>query len=85
MRIVMSVVMAAFASSAFASPKCTTEPKVKWISEAAMRAKAAAAGHKVEVFKVTKGGCYEIYGRDAAGKRIEIYFNPLSGDVVEHS
>jgi hypothetical protein len=85
MRIVMSVVIAAFASSAIASRKCTTEPKDKWISEAAMRAKAAAAGHQIEVLKVTKGGCYEIYGRDAAGKRIEIYFNPLSGDVVEHS
>jgi|EndMetStandDraft_7_1072992.scaffolds.fasta_scaffold975235_1 hypothetical protein len=85
MRIPMSIVIAAFASSAFASPKCTTEPREKWISEAAMRAKAEAAGHKVEVFKVTKGGCYEIYGRDAAGKRIEIYFNPMSGDVIQHS
>ena len=43
------------------------------------------AGNKIDVFKVTKGGCYEIYGRDAAGKRIEIYFNPLSGDVMQHS
>jgi hypothetical protein len=85
MRILMSLVIAAFASSAFASPKCTTEPKDKWISEADMRAKAEAAGHKIDVFKVTKGGCYEIYGRDAAGKRIEIYFNPLTGDTVEHS
>lgn len=85
MRILMSIVVAAFASSAFASPKCTTEPKSKWISEANIRARAEASGHKIEVFKVTKGGCYEIYGRDAAGKRIEIYFNPISGDVVEHS
>lgn len=85
MRILMSVVIAALASSAFASPKCTTEPQSKWISEADMRAKAEAAGNKIEVFKITKGGCYEIYGRDAAGKRIEIYFNPLSGDAIEHS
>ena len=85
MRILMSVVIAALASSVFASPKCTTEPQSKWISEADMRAKAEAAGNKIEVFKITKGGCYEIYGRDAAGKRIEIYFNPLSGDAIEHS
>lgn len=85
MRILMSIVIAAFASSAFASPKCTTESRDKWISEADMRARAEAAGHKVEVFKVTKGGCYEIYGRDAAGKRIEIYFHPLSGEILEHS
>jgi hypothetical protein len=85
MRILVTVLLAAFASSAFASPKCTTEPKEKWISKADMRAKAEAAGHKIEVLKVTKGGCYEVYGRDAAGKRIEIYFNPLTGDAVEHS
>jgi hypothetical protein len=85
MRILMSIVIAAFASSAFASPKCTVEPKDKWISESDMRAKAEAAGHKIDVFKITKGGCYEIYGRDAAGKRIEIYFNPLNGNVVQHS
>lgn len=85
MRILIATALAAFASSALASPQCTTEPKDKWISEAAMRAKAEAAGNKIDVFKVTKGGCYEIYGRDAAGKRIEIYFNPLSGDVMQHS
>jgi hypothetical protein len=85
MRIFMSVIIAAFASSAFASPKCTTEPKSKWLPEATVRAKAEAAGHKVEVFKVTKGGCYEIYGRNSAGKRIEIYFHPLSGKEIEHS
>lgn len=85
MRILFTVAIAAFASSAFASPQCTTEPQSKWIPEADMRAKAEADGNKIEVFKVTKGGCYEIYGRDAAGKRIEIYFNPLSGDPVEHS
>ena len=93
MRILMSVVIAAFASSAFASPQCTTEPQSKWMpeadmrakAEADMRAKAEADGNKIEVFKVTKGGCYEIYGRDAAGKRIEIYFNPLNGEAVKHS
>lgn len=85
MRILITVMLAAFASSAFASPKCTTEPKDKWISKADMRARAEAAGHKIDVLKVTKGGCYEIYGRDAKGKRIEIYFNPMTGDAVEHS
>jgi hypothetical protein len=32
---------------------------------------------------VTTGNCYEIYGQDKQGKRIEIYFNPITGDVVE--
>jgi hypothetical protein len=69
--------------SAWAGPVCTTEPRSKWISEADMKAKIATGGFKYSVFKVTTGNCYEIYGRDSSGKRVEIYFHPLTGAVVE--
>ena len=85
MRIILAIMLAGFASSAYASPQCTSESQDKWISKEDMRAKAEAAGHKIDVLKVTKGNCYEIYGRDSEGKRIEIYFNPITGDAVEHS
>ena len=78
---VMAVI--AFSGSAFAGPNCTSEPRTKWMSETAMKAKIAAAGYKYKVFKVTTGNCYEIYGHDKAGKRVEIYFHPISGKVVE--
>ena len=68
---------------AFAGPTCTSEPKDKWLSENAMKAKIAELGYKYKVFKVTTGNCYEIYGQDTAGKRIEIYFHPVTGSVVE--
>ena len=71
------------AGPALAGPTCTTEPKAKWMSETAMKAQIAKAGYKYRVFKVTTGNCYEIYGRDQAGKRVEIYFHPISGKVVE--
>ena len=48
-----------------------------------MKEKVAAMGHHIDVFKTTKGNCYEIYGKDSAGKNIEIYFNPVTGEVVE--
>ncbi|HXF90007.1 MAG TPA: PepSY domain-containing protein [Xanthobacteraceae bacterium] len=64
-------------------PNCTSESKDKWISESDMKAKIASQGYKVRVFKVTKGNCYEIYGWDKTGKRIEIYFNPVTGSVVK--
>jgi len=67
----------------FAEPNCTSEPKAKWLSESEMKAKIASLGYKFQIFKVTSGNCYEIYGRDAAGKRIEIYFHPISGEVVK--
>jgi hypothetical protein len=83
-RFVISLAaLAAFAGSAVAGPTCTAEPKGKWISETAMKAKIAERGYKYKVFKVTTGNCYEIYGHDASGKRIEVYFHPVTGDVVE--
>ena len=75
--------MAVLASPAFAGPNCTAEPKNKWLSEATMKAKIAELGYKYKVFKVTTGNCYEIYGQDKAGKRIEVYFHPITGSVVE--
>jgi hypothetical protein len=82
MRIFLMLLMLSFACPAFARTQCTTEPKDKWMSQTDMKAQIAIAGYKPDVFKVTKGNCYEIYGRDAKGKRIEVYFNPVNGKVV---
>jgi hypothetical protein len=82
MRIFLMLLMVSFAFPALARTQCTTEAKDKWISEVDMKAQIAAAGYKPDVFKVTKGNCYEIYGRDAKGKRAEVYFNPVTGKAV---
>ena len=68
--------------AAHANPTCTTEPKEKWMSEAAIKAKIAVLGyHKIRSFKVTES-CYEIYGSNKQDKLVEVYFNPVTGDVV---
>jgi hypothetical protein len=85
MRILLTAMFATFAFSAWASPMCTTEPESKWLAEDVMKAKATATGNTIEVFKKTKTGCYEIYGRNAKGERIEVYYNPVSGEVVEQN
>ena len=73
------------AASAHADTKepCTTEPKDKWQDQKAFQEKLKKDGYKIKVFKVTKGDCYEIYGWDKAGKKVEIYFNPVSGEIVK--
>ena len=81
--IAVALAIAVLSSPALAGPKCTSEPKAKWMSEADMKSKIASMGYKYRVFKVTSGNCYEIYGQDSAGKRIEVYFYPISGAVVE--
>ncbi|HEX5778172.1 MAG TPA: PepSY domain-containing protein [Xanthobacteraceae bacterium] len=82
-RVVLLLTFAVLAGPAMAGPNCTSEPKANWLSEAAMKEKIAALGYKFRVFKVTSGNCYEIYGTDTGGKRIEVYFHPVTGKVVE--
>lgn len=73
------------AGAAVAGPKCTDEPESKWISEPQMKARIAQLGYKDDVkpLHVSKGRCWEIYGHDKDGKKVEIYFHPISGAIVE--
>jgi hypothetical protein len=41
-------------------------------------------GYEIKKFKVTGGNCYEIYGYDKDKRKVEIYFDPVSGKVVIH-
>ncbi|MDE2182223.1 MAG: PepSY domain-containing protein [Alphaproteobacteria bacterium] len=76
--------MSVLAVPAWASPKCTSEPQSRWLSEAVMKAKIAKMGYKnIRVFQKTMSGCYEIYGFTADNKKAEVYFNPVTGAVVE--
>jgi len=72
----------AFAGSAIAGPTCATS-KDGWKPEADFKKEIEAQGYQIKVFKVTKGNCYEIYGTDKAGKKVEIYFDPVSGKPVK--
>jgi hypothetical protein len=82
-RLLAIVLLAISAGPALAGPTCTSEPKQRWLSESAMKAKISEMGYNYRVFKVTTGNCYEIYGRNKTGERIEIYFHPITGHVVE--
>jgi hypothetical protein len=73
---------AALSASAFAAPQCTNAPRAQWLTEAAMKQKVLDQGYTIKVFQVT-GNCYEIYGKDKAGKNVEIYFDPTDGRIVK--
>ncbi len=68
--------------SAFAKKNCTDEPKNKWMSEEAFKKKAEDLGYKIRKCK-QPGSCYEIYGTNKEGKKVEIYFNPVDGSIVK--
>ncbi|NEX61676.1 PepSY domain-containing protein [Noviherbaspirillum galbum] len=67
---------------AFASAKCTAHPKSEWMKESDAKAQLEAAGYKIRKFKVD-GNCYEIYGHNKEGKKVEIYFDTKTLDVVK--
>ncbi|MDD3020755.1 MAG: PepSY domain-containing protein [Alphaproteobacteria bacterium] len=82
--LAVAAIFSVGATAANASPKCTTEPQDKWLSEDVMKEKIAEMGYtNIKVFKKTMSGCYEIYGYTADGRKAEVYFNPVDGSVFE--
>jgi len=69
--------------SLLAATDCTKEDKSKWIDQTKFQADLKAEGYKIKIFKVTKGNCYEIYGTNKDGKKVEIYFNPVTAGIVK--
>ena len=80
--LVAALATTLFAGAAVAGPTCN-EQKKKWMKEADFKAQLEGQGYQIKTFKVSKGKCYEIYGFDKAGKKVEIYFNPETAAVLE--
>lgn len=75
--------------TAWAKADCKANPKAEWMSEADAKAKIEAQGYKIKAqgYKITKfkvdGNCYEIYGTNKDGKKVEIYFDTKSLEIVK--
>lgn len=74
--------MLSLSGMAQAAKNCTDVPKDKWMTEADFKKKVEGDGYKISKFK-QPGSCYEIYGTDKSGKKVEIYFNPVDASVVQ--
>lgn len=61
---------------------CTTEPKENWKTQKEAEDAAKAAGYEVRKSKV-EGSCYEVYATDKAGKKFELFYNPVSLELVK--
>lgn len=63
--------------------KCTQADKSTWMSEDATKSLLLEQGYKeVRKIKVTEGQCYEVYGIDAQGEKVEVYLDPTNGNVM---
>lgn len=79
---VAALSLAAFTGATFASVTCTQEPKSKWLSQEAIAAKLKEQGFVVTRTE-TKRSCYEVKGKDAQGKRVELYVDPVTARIVK--
>lgn len=82
-RHIVGSVLLVCAGAAMAGPQCTDAPVSEWIPQAEMRQQLINQGYIIDRFLVTDGNCYEIYGADRKGVKVEIYFNPVSGEPVK--
>ncbi len=73
---------ALLSAAAVAAPECTKVPRDQWMPEATMKQQILDRGYTIKVFKATDS-CYEIYGKDKDGKKVEIYFDPTDGRIVK--
>jgi hypothetical protein len=70
------------AQTALAGPQCNA-PKDKWVPADLFQKRLVEQGYQIKKFKETTGGCYEIYGHDKSGQKVEIYFDPATGNIVK--
>ena len=66
-----------------ATPECTKAGKAQWQDQGKFQEQLKSEGYQIKTFKVTKGNCYEIYGHDKDNRKVEIYYDPVSGKPVK--
>jgi hypothetical protein len=55
----------------------------KWLNQEEFQKQLQEQGYRINKFKVTSGNCYEIYGWDKNDTKVEVYFNPVTGEKVK--
>ncbi|MEO8312842.1 MAG: PepSY domain-containing protein [Caldimonas sp.] len=71
-----------FSGAVLAKADCKAHPKAEWMSEADAKARIQAQGYTIGKFKVD-GNCYEIYGKNKEGKKVEIYYDAKTLEPVK--
>jgi len=67
-------------TSVFAGPKCNgDQPKLR---PDKVKQMYQEKGYEIKKFKVSSGGCYEIYGIQA-GKKVEVYIDPWTASELQ--
>lgn len=73
--VLLALAAVALTGAAHAADKCNAGPKDQWQPKEALEKKLTGEGWKVSRVKV-EDGCYEVYGHDDKGAKVEAFFDP---------
>ena len=81
---IAALVVTAAASTVWAhgDVQCPKYPKTEWQPHTALQEKLVKDGWTVRRMELTPT-CYEVYGKDPQGKRVEAFFDPKTLERVE--
>ena len=77
--ILLSIALLAM-TSAYAKKNCTDQAESQWMKVKKFKTLVKDKGYTIRKFKQT-GTCYEIYGKNKDGRKVEVYFNPVDASV----
>lgn len=81
-QILFAAAVLLMADAALAADICKGGPKDQWLTKDQIPEKLAAMGHDNRFVLAVEDGCLEAkFVKD--GKKIEIYIEPLTGEVVK--
>jgi len=82
-RFLITLCLTAVAGAAHAqhAEKCEPIPKEEWKPQAELERKLKNEGWTISRVKI-ENGCYEVYGKNATGKKMETFFHPKTFEVV---
>lgn len=72
--ILLSLAAFAVTGPAFAATACSTAPEAQWQPQAKLEAMLKTQNLTPVQIKV-ENGCYEVYAKDASGKRVNAAYN----------
>ena len=75
-----ALILGAAALPALAETRCDT-PEADRRPVEELKTELTAKGWDIRNVKI-EDGCYEVYGHDADGKRVEIFFDPATFEAV---
>ena len=74
----LSLITSANTAWATGIHRCETTQRSDWLSKTEITNRLEANGWRVRRVK-EDGGCWEVYGTNPDGKRVEGYFHPVTG------